>query len=137
MPYGTVAEVFLGLHHQQIQPRLDVDGARFALVVKSDDLGVEPVELSLAHKEPTERSAYERLLGDALHGEQLLFAREDGVESAWRVVDRVLTDHGPALPYARGMWGPTAADALVDDVHGWHEPGAGVGHHGHHWHVNP
>jgi glucose-6-phosphate 1-dehydrogenase len=67
-------------------------------------------------------SAYERLLGDALHGETLLFAREDGVESAWRVVDRVLTDHGPALPYPKHTWGPDASNTLVNDPHGWHNP---------------
>jgi glucose-6-phosphate 1-dehydrogenase len=81
-----------------------------------------PVELTLCNDSPTEMSAYERLLGDALEGESLLFAREDGVESAWRVVDRVLTDHGPALSYPPGTWGPDAADTLVDDPHGWHNP---------------
>jgi len=82
-----------------------------------------PVELHLANDAPDEMTAYERLLGDALEGEQFLFARQDGVESAWRVVDRVLRDHGPAYPYAPGTWGPPEADALVDDPHGWHDPG--------------
>jgi glucose-6-phosphate 1-dehydrogenase len=68
-------------------------------------------------------TAYERLLGDALVGESLLFAREDGVESAWRVVDDVLRHHGPAHVYAPGTWGPPEADAMVDDPHGWHHPG--------------
>ena len=81
-----------------------------------------PVELYLCNDDPSEMSAYERLLGDALEGESLLFAREDGVESAWRVVDRVLTDHGPALPYPKDTWGPDAADTLVNDPHGWHNP---------------
>ncbi len=81
-----------------------------------------PVELYLANDSPDEMSAYERLLGDALDGESLLFAREDGVESAWRVVDRILTDHGPAYPYAKGTWGPQQANQLVNDPHGWHNP---------------
>jgi glucose-6-phosphate 1-dehydrogenase len=83
-----------------------------------------PVELEMCNDNPSEMSAYERLLGDALEGESLLFAREDGVESAWRVVDRVLTDHGPALVYPKDTWGPDAANALVDDPHGWHNPEA-------------
>ena len=95
-----------------------------------------PVELHLANNAANERSAYDRLLSDALHGERLLFAREDGVESAWRVVDDVLTDHGPAYPYDPGTWGPAEADDLVDDVHGWHAPGSGVGTGGHHPHVH-
>src|SRR4029079_942950 len=49
----------------------------------------ESVELYLCNSDPDEMSAYERLLGDAMNGETLLFARQDGVEAAWRVVDKV------------------------------------------------
>ena len=84
----------------------------------------KPVELVLHNDTPGEKSAYERLLGDALAGESLLFAREDGVESAWRVVDCILTDHGLAHRYAPGTWGPRQANALVNDPHGWHNPEA-------------
>ena len=65
---------------------------------------------------------YERLIGDAIRGEGLLFAREDGVEQAWRVVDRVLTKHSPVIPYAPGTWGPTEADRLITHDGGWHDP---------------
>ena len=83
-----------------------------------------PVELFLGTEEgPRELTAYERLLGDALEGESLLFARQDGVESSWRVVDRVLYEHGPAYPYEPGSWGPPEADSIIDDPHGWHHPG--------------
>jgi len=82
-----------------------------------------PVELHLAAATAGEWTAYERLLGDALDGEAMLFAREDGVEAAWRVVDDVLDRHGPAHGYAPGTWGPPEADAIVDDPHGWHDPG--------------
>jgi glucose-6-phosphate 1-dehydrogenase len=81
-----------------------------------------PVELHLANDVSDEMTAYERLLGDALDGEPFLFAREDGVESAWRVIDEVLRHHGPALPYAKHTWGPPEARAIVDDPHGWHDP---------------
>ena len=87
-----------------------------------EDMTGHPVELILKNDEPDEMTAYERLLGDALDGETFLFAREDGVESAWRVVDDVLRDHGPAHPYAKGTWGPPEADEIVDDPHGWHDP---------------
>ncbi len=62
--------------------------------------------------------AYERLLDDALGGDPRLFASEDGVEAAWRVVQDVLDDHDPAEPYEPGTWGPS--DALTPDG-GWHE----------------
>ena len=55
----------------------------------------ESRELYLCNDFPDEMSPYERLLGDAIRGEDLLFAREDGVEQAWRVVDKVLTKHRP------------------------------------------
>jgi glucose-6-phosphate 1-dehydrogenase len=79
-------------------------------------------ELYLANQYPDEMTPYERLLGDAIRGEGLLFAREDGVEEAWRVVDDVLAKHGPALPYEVGSWGPAEADALIKGDGGWHDP---------------
>ena len=49
---------------------------------------------------------YDRLIGAALDGDRWLFARQDTVEAAWRVVDPVLGDVTPVHPYARGSWGP-------------------------------
>ncbi|HZP27674.1 MAG TPA: glucose-6-phosphate dehydrogenase [Acidimicrobiia bacterium] len=83
----------------------------------------ESVELYLCNSYPDEMSAYERLLGDAMNGESLLFARQDGVEAAWRVVDDVLDDHAPVIPYRKHTWGPVKeADALIGDEDGWHDP---------------
>jgi glucose-6-phosphate 1-dehydrogenase len=81
-----------------------------------------PVELYLCNQASDEMSAYERLIGDALEGEALLFAREDGVEEAWRVVDPVLTDHGVAHSYEQKTWGPAEADALLPEGEFWHDP---------------
>jgi glucose-6-phosphate 1-dehydrogenase len=81
-----------------------------------------PVELYLCNQGPDEMSAYERLLGDAMEGEALLFAREDGVEAAWAVVDPVLHDHGPAHPYKPKTWGPGEANALLPEGEYWHAP---------------
>jgi glucose-6-phosphate 1-dehydrogenase len=80
------------------------------------------VELGLTDDQPDEMTAYERLLGDAMAGENLLFAREDGVEAAWRVVNDVITDHDPAIPYKPHTWGPAQAEALLGDADGWHDP---------------
>jgi glucose-6-phosphate 1-dehydrogenase len=82
----------------------------------------KPVELYLCDQSADEMSAYERLIGDALAGEALLFAREDGVEAAWRVVDAVLTDHGVAHPYEQKTWGPAEANALLPEGEFWHDP---------------
>jgi glucose-6-phosphate 1-dehydrogenase len=82
----------------------------------------KPVELYLCDQGADEMSAYERLIGDAIDGEALLFAREDGVEAAWAVVDPVLDDHGPSHPYEPKTWGPAEADALLPAGEFWHAP---------------
>jgi glucose-6-phosphate 1-dehydrogenase len=60
---------------------------------------------------PTE--AYERLLHDAMAGDQTLFLREDAVERSWQIVAPVLDEPGPVHPYAAGTWGPRAAGELT------------------------
>ncbi|MGZ6978065.1 MAG: glucose-6-phosphate dehydrogenase [Acidimicrobiia bacterium] len=82
----------------------------------------EQRELFLSNEFPDEMSPYERLLGDALAGIGLLFARQDGVEEAWRVVDKILTHHHVAHPYPRGTWGPKEADRMIATAGGWHDP---------------
>ena len=80
------------------------------------------VELSVCDFEGGEHDAYERLLGDALKGDATLFARWDGVEAAWRVVDPVLNLHTPVHEYEPGSWGPAAADEIVRGAGGWRAP---------------
>jgi len=79
-------------------------------------------ELYLLEQQPGEESPYERLLGDAMKGDGKLFTREDAVEAAWTVVEKVLKHHPRALPYKRGTWGPKKADALIAADGGWHNP---------------
>ena len=81
-----------------------------------------PTEL-LASRRPgdDEMGAYERLLGDALRGDNTLFAREDDVEEAWRIVDAALASPPPVHAYAPGAWGPKQAHSL-EPPGGWHDP---------------
>jgi glucose-6-phosphate 1-dehydrogenase len=67
---------------------------------------------------------YDRLIGAALAGVRYLFARQDKVEAAWRVVQPVLGDVVPVASYARGSWGPAHADTLLPDGEAWHNPAA-------------
>ncbi|MCC7198719.1 MAG: glucose-6-phosphate dehydrogenase [Gammaproteobacteria bacterium] len=83
-------------------------------------------ELYLCEETPSDESAYERLLGDAMAGDGALFTSQDAVVAAWAVVDPVLENHHPSLPYAPGTWGPQAADALIAPDGGWHNPAAEV-----------
>jgi glucose-6-phosphate 1-dehydrogenase len=66
--------------------------------------------------------AYERVLGDAMQGDATLFAREDYVEEAWRIVDPVLKDGTPVFEYEPGTWGPQEVDSGVAPPGGWQNP---------------
>jgi glucose-6-phosphate 1-dehydrogenase len=79
----------------------------------------EAVELDVCRMPDDESGAYERLIDDAMRGDQTLFAREDSVEQAWRVVDPVLARHGPLHPYDPGSWGPVASQQLTAAFGGW------------------
>jgi glucose-6-phosphate 1-dehydrogenase len=81
----------------------------------------EAVQLIACHEQGDEMAPYERLLGDAMRGDQTLFAREDAVEAAWRVVDPVLGRTTPLHIYEPGSWGPPEAAGLLDAGH-WHDP---------------
>lgn len=82
----------------------------------------ESGEMLARHQPEDEMSPYERLLGDAMHGDPTLFARQDGVEEAWRVVDPILDTAVPVHEYAKNSWGPAEADALIAADGGWHNP---------------
>jgi glucose-6-phosphate 1-dehydrogenase len=71
------------------------------------------LELLVCNSGADEVGAYERLIGAALHGDSSLFAREDGVLEAWRIVDPLLSVHSPPHIYERGSSGPPAANALL------------------------
>jgi glucose-6-phosphate 1-dehydrogenase len=82
----------------------------------------EDVELIACHDSKDEMAPYERLLSDAMRGDQMLFAREDSVEEAWRVVEPVLGNTTPLFEYDSGTWGPAEADRLMQNGAGWFNP---------------
>lgn len=94
-----------------------------ALVKRNgEDMRGEPVELIARHHSQTEKSPYERLLGDAIRGDTQLFTQDASVEAAWRVVDPVLKNPLPVVEYEPGSWGPKVADDIVDGDATWHDP---------------
>ena len=78
--------------------------------------------LASHHPQAGEMDAYERLLGDAMEGDATLFAREDYVEEAWRIVDPALKTETPVYVYEPGSWGPDEVDQHVSPAGGWHNP---------------
>jgi glucose-6-phosphate 1-dehydrogenase len=74
------------------------------------------------HPSAADMDAYERLLGDAMAGDATLFAREDHVEEAWRIVDPALKAPTPIYEYEPGSWGPKEAERSVSPAGGWQAP---------------
>ncbi len=98
-----------------IQPE-EAIGFRFLAKQPGPDVIVDPVAMEFCYDEsfrvqPAE--AYERLLHDAMDGDSTLFARSDGVDRSWEVVEPVLDNLPPVRFYAAGTWGPIEADSLI------------------------
>jgi glucose-6-phosphate 1-dehydrogenase len=81
----------------------------------------EEVELVARHQSADEMAPYERLIGDAMRGDQRLFAREDAIEASWRIVDPVLAQATPVYEYEPGTWGPPEVER-VSPPGGWETP---------------
>jgi glucose-6-phosphate 1-dehydrogenase len=106
----------------RVNPDLDIAmGVRARQ--KAETFEGESTELSLVRQSGEDtRGAYGRLLAAALQGDGTLFTREDAVDEAWRIVDRLLRAETPVYEYDPGTWGPRAAERLAGDVGGWHAP---------------
>jgi glucose-6-phosphate 1-dehydrogenase len=99
----------------------------FALGINAMAPGSETVSESveiLGRRYPRsdEMDAYERVIGDAMAGDATLFAREDYVEEAWRIVDPVLKAGTPVYEYEPNTWGPREVEQSVAPAGGWHHP---------------
>ncbi len=99
-----------------------VIGTGALVKANGEDMRGEPVELIARHHSQSEKSPYERLLGDAVRGDTSLFTQDDCVEAAWRVVDPVLRDPLPVTLYEPGTWGPAASSGVIEGDETWHDP---------------
>jgi glucose-6-phosphate 1-dehydrogenase len=106
----------------RISPEMTI--ALGATVMDLEDRMIgQQVELLLSRRPGAEEmDAYERVLGDAMVGDRTLFAREDYVEEAWRIVDPVLKHGTPVHAYEPGTWGPKEVDQNVSPPGGWQNP---------------
>jgi glucose-6-phosphate 1-dehydrogenase len=111
-------------NHFRFRISPDVEIAH-GLMVRSPDaeMAGEPIELlSMEGHDPNEMDAYERVLRDATLGDATLFAREDYVEEAWRIVDPIVKAGTPVYSYDPGTWGPAEAVQKVAPPDGWNNP---------------
>ena len=106
----------------RLSPNFEI-GLGVQIMGPGQDLAGESVELKIDHQEVAhEISPYERLLGEAMRGEQALFAREDTVELAWKVIEPAVQGDFPTHPYEPGTWGPAEAASIMPDGSTWHDP---------------
>jgi glucose-6-phosphate 1-dehydrogenase len=94
------------------------------LSVKNPGVGNQPRTVTMDFNYETSfqvghHHAYERLLIDCFRGDLTLFARQDGVEAMWSIVDPIIerweTGPAPDFPnYPAGSWGPQKSDELLE-----------------------
>ncbi len=89
----------------------------------TEEMSGQPAEMVASHcPPPGEPEAYERLLEEAMIGDATMFAREDYVEEAWRIVDPVLKADTALCGYAPNTWGPSVVEQTVAPPGGWRNP---------------
>ena len=105
----------------RIWPEVEIG---LSMAGKAPGVGIRPQlqEMVFSEHGGADMRPYDRLIGAALNGNRVLFARQDTVESAWRVVDPILDDAVPLVTYPRGSWGPKEAELLLPEGVTWHDP---------------
>jgi glucose-6-phosphate 1-dehydrogenase len=112
----------------QIVLRIAPDpGLRLQLSALDEKQSWRPVRLDTAFAQELgePRPPYERLLYDALTGDDRFFARQDAVEECWRILEPLLDYPPPVRRYPGGTWGPPEADALLSGYPPWQSPWLG------------
>jgi glucose-6-phosphate 1-dehydrogenase len=106
----------------RISPEVTLAFGMNAIAPGEDTVSQSDEMIVSRHPRAEEMDAYERVLGDAMAGDPTLFAREDYVEEAWRIVDPVLKAGTPVDEYEPNSWGPSEVGHKVAPVGGWQNP---------------
>ena len=115
--------VELARNYFRIRIAPDISIANGVNVPAQNDDSAEQIEMVATHNpNRDDMEAYERVLGDAMAGDATLFAREDFVEEAWRIVDPVLRAGTPIHEYEPQSWGPEMANERLSPPGGWQNP---------------
>ncbi|MBV8474527.1 MAG: glucose-6-phosphate dehydrogenase [Hyphomicrobiales bacterium] len=106
----------------RISPQTSIALGVTVMDEEDKEIGQQTELMASVRPGPEETDAYERLLGDAMAGDRTLFARQDYVEEAWRIVDPALAKGTPIYPYDPGAWGPREVEQRVAPPGGWSNP---------------
>jgi len=126
-PPTVIPDNILAENHLRLRINPDVTIAMGMTVMGArEEIVGQPAEM-VASRLPQagEMDAYERVLGAAMDGDATLFARQDYVEEAWRIVDPVLAANTPVHSYEPNTWGPGEV-AQVTPPGGWRDPIVGT-----------
>ena len=118
---GPCSEIQPNLLTIRIQPDEGIALRFGAKVPTTPEMNVCPVTMDFDYETAFGKSSangYERLLLDAMLGDQTLFSHRDGVEINWALYTPVLEAWAAKKPekfpnYAAGSWGPECADHLI------------------------
>jgi glucose-6-phosphate 1-dehydrogenase len=105
----------------RIQPN---EGVTLSMLAKKPGFSseTEPVEMSFRYEtsfgEAKQAAAYERVLVDAMQGDQTLFATSNEVLAAWEILQPIIDawaneDALPPATYPKGSMGPKESDELA------------------------
>jgi glucose-6-phosphate 1-dehydrogenase len=125
-PPTLIPDSVLTENHLRLRISPDVTIAMGLMTLApGDSMGLQAGEMVATSSPAGDMDAYERLLGAAMAGESTLFAREDYVEEAWRIVDPVLKKGTTVYPYAPKTWGPAEVERVTPPG-GWDVPVQGT-----------
>lgn len=125
-PPSLIPNSLLTENHLRLRLSPDATIAMGMMVLApGEGLSLRPAEM-VASRAPHagDMDAYERVLGAAMEGDATLFAREDYVEEAWRIVDPILKRNTPIFPYTPNTWGPEQVGVVTPPA-GWDNPSVG------------
>lgn len=123
-PPTLVPENLLVENHLRLRlsPEVTIAMGMMTLSPAAEGLSLQTGEMVASHSpRGDEMDAYERVLGAAITGDSTLFAREDYVEEAWRIVEPVLKKNTPVYQYAPDTWGPEEVERVIPPG-GWNNP---------------
>ena len=119
IPDNALTENHLRL---RLSPEATIAMGMMTLAPDAEGLSLQTGEMVASHSpRPDEMDAYERVLGAAMAGDSTLFAREDYVEEAWRIVEPVLKKNTPVYQYDANTWGPGEVERVTPRA-GWSNP---------------
>jgi glucose-6-phosphate 1-dehydrogenase len=123
-PPSLIPDSVLKENHlrMRISPDVTIAMGMMTLAPAADGMSLQAGEMVASHSPGAdEMDAYERVLGAAMEGDRTLFAREDYVEEAWRIVGPLLRKDSPIYPYVPNTWGPSEAERVAPPG-GWQDP---------------